>query len=105
MRVTIEVVADGAQRPPTGAVVVAEVRDTSLQDALATTLARGDAIVAAAGSLAEIGLNFEASAGADVTAFAHVDVDGDGRVSEGDWLSVTAVPVRAIRTRVAVVRI
>ncbi len=103
MRVTMEVVvAEGTGRPPIGAPVVAEVRDTTLQDAGAVTLARAEASVAPTGPLAEVALEFDQVPGGDVTAFAHVDVNGDGRLSRGDWVNVASVPISGARVRVVV---
>jgi hypothetical protein len=43
-----------------------------------------------------------------LTVWAHVDVDGDGRVSKGDWVTVQSYPLpegEAARLAVAVRRV
>lgn len=103
MRVSVDVeMVDRAARPPAGASVLVEVRDTSLQDVSSVTLGRGRGTVAgAAGNLATIEVDYEPTPGA-LTAWAHVDVDGDGRVSAGDWVSMESFPVRAGADRIRV---
>lgn len=100
-RLTVDVVSDpaGAPGPPAGAVVIVQVRDTSLQDVAATTLAEGRGTVApSAAVLASVDLELEEGTGRR-TLWAHVDVDGDGRVSPGDLITMESFPVPAGATR------
>jgi hypothetical protein len=94
--VVIVEVSAVAGRPPAAAPVVVQVRDTSLADAPATVLAEARGQVR--GELGswldtvEIGLP-AGTAGRDTTVWAHVDVDGDGRVSRGDFVTTASHPV------------
>jgi hypothetical protein len=99
-RLTVDVVLDAAAAagPPAGAAVIVQVRDTSLQDVAATTLAEGRGIVASAGVLASVDLELEDGPG-ERTIWAHVDVDGDGRVGPGDLITMESFPVPPGATR------
>jgi hypothetical protein len=92
--VDIEVAPSG-DRPPEGAPVIAEVRDTTAQDVSALTLGRATGTVAAGSGplLTTLDLEYEPSGG-DLTLWAHVDVDGDGAVSAGDWITMQSFAVR-----------
>jgi uncharacterized lipoprotein YbaY len=84
--VTVEVHASG-ERPPANAPVIVQVQDTSLADAPARVLGEGRGSVAADGALATVAVNVTDAAGA-MTVWAHVDVDHDGRVSKGDFITM-----------------
>lgn len=97
MRLIVEVVARGAGRPPAGSPVRVQLRDTSLADAPARIVAektgavRGDE----PGAPLET-LPIDCSGVTDgLTLWAHVDVDRDGEVSRGDWLTTVSYPVSA----------
>lgn len=92
--VDIEVTSAG-DRPPDGSPVIAEVRDTTVQDVSALTLGRATGEVAAGSGplLTTVELEYEPTGG-DLTLWAHVDVDGDGAVSAGDWITMQAFTVR-----------
>lgn len=92
--VVVTVVAEGERRPPRGAPIRVEVRDTGLADAPAETLAVATAKVSGPGEdpLATVELAVEAGPG-HRTVWALVDVDGDGRTSEGDFVTTRAYPV------------
>lgn len=93
MKITIDITA----RPPapTRGQVRVQLRDTSLVDAPAvvlhevrTSVRSGSAVIASA--------QFEVvDVPAHVTVWAHVDVDGDGKVSKGDYVTTRSYPVRA----------
>jgi uncharacterized lipoprotein YbaY len=87
--VTVEIHASGDERPPSKAPVIVQVQDTSLADAPARVLGEGRGSVAArdGAALAEIDVDVsEPSPG--MTVWAHVDVDHDGRVSKGDFITM-----------------
>jgi uncharacterized lipoprotein YbaY len=96
MKVAVEVRAQGGARPPAGAPVIVQVRDTSLADAPAVVL--GTSVAAIAGGsdpcLARLVVDVD-RLGPSLTVWAHVDVDRDGRVSRGDYVSVQSFPVPA----------
>lgn len=109
MNVRIEVVAqDPGDPPPAAAPVRVEIRDVSLQDAPATTLAVADAEVAydgEGGPLAACELEIDVEPGPDaLVAWVLVDADGDGQVSVGDWVSFQSHPVADGATVVVPVR-
>jgi uncharacterized lipoprotein YbaY len=87
--VTVEVHVSGDERPPSKAPVIVQVQDTSLADAPARVLGEGRGKVAAAdgGALATIDVNVTDTA-QQMTVWAHVDVDHDGRVSKGDFITM-----------------
>lgn len=88
------VVAEGEARPRQGAPIRVEVRDTSLADAPAETLATATTKVSGTGDdpLATVELSVEGGPG-HRTVWALVDVDGDGRTSEGDFVTTRSYPV------------
>lgn len=100
-RLTVDVVLDaaGAPGPPAGAAVIVQVRDTSLEDVAATTLAEGRGTVApSAAVLASVNLELEEGPGRR-TLWAHVNVDGDGSVGPGDLITMESFPVAPGATR------
>jgi hypothetical protein len=107
--VTVEVVVEGPARPPAGVPVIVQVRDTAEQDAPAKVLGEArDTISGRQGAgLATVQVVI-GTRGAEPTVWAHVDVDGNGRVSRGDYVTVQSYPVPAgskPRVRVAVKRV
>lgn len=111
----VEVVLDGLDRPPVGSPTHIQVRDTSLADVEAPLVAETSAKVAGRHSswlaTAEIeipGQSLEPRA--HYTVFAHVDVDKDGAMSSGDFITTQSYPIKLtgsdeVRQQVAVVRI
>jgi hypothetical protein len=103
VRIVVEVVVDaagGAAQPPAGAAVHVEVRDTTYQDVAAVTVAAADGVVAAEPGLggpplATLELDLEMLP-IVATIWAHVDVDGDGRVSLGDFVTMASYPAPAV---------
>lgn len=94
MQIVIDVVCPGPRRPPPGSPVLVEVRDTSLADAPSVLVA--DVVVAVAESsgtrLATASIDLpEVPRGATVRV--HIDVDGDGQVSVGDFVSTASHPI------------
>lgn len=103
---TVELLASGADKPPDGSRVVVQVRDTALQDAPALLLgeARGEVTNPHAGCLAAIEIALDAPEhGVQPNVWAHVDVDGDGAVSRGDYITMQSYPARGGKTRMQVV--
>jgi uncharacterized lipoprotein YbaY len=78
---------------PRGSQLVVELRDTALEDAPAVTLQRLRSTVdeTAAGSLH---VSLDSGPIPDgTTLWVHLDVDGDGRVSAGDYITMQSYPV------------
>ncbi len=96
MRVIVEVVVASAERPPRGARVRVEARDTSLADAPSETVASADGVVREdTGAWLET-VELDVVRRPDASSiWAHVDVDGDGRVSIGDYVTMASHPLPA----------
>src|SRR5215217_5051489 len=101
MRVTVVVTVDGNDRPPLGSPLRVEVRDVAMADAAATVLCAAEARVGpgqlvALGPfvLAQVSCEFQEPPGMGIV-WAHVDVDGDGRVSVGDYITKESYPLPA----------
>lgn len=101
MPLNVTVVLEGGEPPPPGSTVRVEVRDTSLADAPPEIL--GTAIAEISGSidlgglaprLAQVTLELD-QVPAMAVIWAHVDVDGNGRVSVGDYITTQSFPVPA----------
>ena len=92
--VTVELQVEKRLRVPTGSPVSVEIRDTALQDAPARTLGgtRGRIDGPRDGLVAVVAVEVEQLA-RESTIWAHIDVDGDGRVSRGDFLTTQSYPV------------
>jgi hypothetical protein len=82
-------------RPEPGSRVVIELRDTSLEDAPAITMEAAEGVVAPGGGplLATVELLPPRS---PLTVWAHVDTDGDGRVSVGDLVTMQSFLVPSL---------
>lgn len=93
MRIVIEVNTRESDPPETGTPVHVEVRDTSLADAPSVTLGRAEGEVRGRDGWLET-LELEADeAPPGTTVWVHVDADGDGRVSSGDFLTTASYEV------------
>jgi hypothetical protein len=93
MVVVVEVVTEGQDRPATGAPVNVEIRDVGLADAAAVTLARAKGAVRQRQSLLATVKVRVATLPRHAAIWVHVDVDRDGRVSSGDFITVQRFPV------------
>jgi hypothetical protein len=103
----VEVVAEDG-RPPAGTRLRVEVRDTTYVDAAAPLVAEASGKVEPGSGprLGSVSVAVPGDAPANLTVFAHVDVDGDGAISPGDWITMSAYSLRdhdaAVPLRVAV---
>jgi hypothetical protein len=107
MELTIEIVARG-EAPPAGSAVRVEIRDAGLQDAGAATVAEagtrtrhceeGEPFAAAT-------VELPANRGSNAIVWVHVDVDGSGDVTVGDYITMQSYPARGDRMRVEVRRV
>jgi hypothetical protein len=85
----------GADETLAGMVIVA-LEDVSFADVPSAELGRVEMPVSDLrdqGSKVDFFLPIPLEESADVNASVHVDVDGDGQLSEGDWTSPEIVPV------------
>lgn len=90
----VEVLASGEARPPAGAPVTVQVRDARYEDAPATIVGEARSTVTGGEGpvVAVVDVAVE-SAAAGLTVWAHVDSDGDGRLSRGDFVTVQSYPL------------
>jgi hypothetical protein len=104
----VEVLSEGNDRPPTGARIVVQLLDTTYADAPARVVTEAVGRVQPYGerTLERIEIGAEVPGNRDYRVRAHVDVDGDGAVSGGDFVSMAAFPSREDQpVRVAVRRV
>jgi hypothetical protein len=96
MRIVVEVRVESADRPPSGAPVHVEARDTTYADAPSETVAAADGRVRGdeGPTLDTVELELD-SVPAVSTIWVHVDVDGDERVSVDDFVTMASYPVPA----------
>jgi uncharacterized lipoprotein YbaY len=101
MRLTVTITSSSGEPLPTGSRVTVQLLDTSYEDAPAVTLQQVSADVSSRGQTDRLPVSLELNAArAGLTLRVHVDVDRDGRVSVGDYVSTQSypLPVPAPRT-------
>jgi hypothetical protein len=106
MRVRVEIIA-AAPAPPEGAPVIVQIRDTAMQDVSSTIMAETLGTVEQVSdtepfAIAEVDCPQQ---GAMPTVWVHVDVDRDGRVSKGDYITTQSYPVSSSTVRVEVKKV
>jgi uncharacterized lipoprotein YbaY len=102
----IEIAFETEERPPVGAPLHVRVLDTSYADAPARVLAEVSTEIEAAAQEIDVDFSPPSRGPDEQRVFAHVDVDRDGAVSAGDFLTTAAHPVRGEeRVRVVLRRI
>jgi len=105
MKLDIASESAGGEALPPGSAARVEVRDTSLADAPAKLLKRVIVHVPKRRTT-KLNVLIEISAVPDgTTVWAHVDVDGDDRVSQGDYVSVESYPVTRAATQKLTIRV
>jgi uncharacterized lipoprotein YbaY len=82
---------DGAELPQGGSLRI-EVRDASWADAPARVLHRLETQVPLHASLFPVELRLD-TLPADAIVWVHLDADGDGRVSAGDYITTQSYPL------------
>ncbi len=97
---------EGAERPPAGAPVVVRVEDTTYADAAAEVVAEARGRVSDGGEalLESLELPFASAGPGDYRVRAHVDVDDDGAVTRGDYVSTASYAAGADMSVRVVVR-
>lgn len=97
--VVVEVVCPSSPRPPPGTPVDVQVRDTALADTEAPLI--GQAISEVVGEqsplLVTVDLDIDPAAVAPssrLTIFAHADVNKDGKISSGDYITTQSFPLQ-----------
>ena len=93
----VEVVSEGGEAPPVGASLHVQVLDTTYADAPARVVAETTANVEhdREGEAHTVEVDADLTGNADYRIRAHVDVDGDGAVGPGDYVTTAAHPARA----------
>lgn len=93
MRLTVCVSSLGDARPPAGAPIYVQARDTTFEDGPAPVFASASGAVRAEGELLDtVDLDVESLPDSSIV-WVHVDVDGDGRVSQGDFVTTVSYPI------------
>lgn len=89
----IELTASEHDRPPEGTPIRVEVHDTSLADAPSVTVAGIDSVVRGRlGSWLDT-VEIDVEPADSLTVWALADVDGDGEVGVGDYITQASYPV------------
>lgn len=92
MRVEVRIVSD--EPLPAGASVHAQIRDTSYADAPATPVATTRLDVPPSAATQDLAAEFHVDLVPDgATVWVHVDADRDGRVSQGDFITMQSYPI------------
>jgi uncharacterized lipoprotein YbaY len=95
--VVVRVDPGSPARPPTGADVLVELRDTSRVDAPSTTVASTHGVLPS-GDDAALEVTFDVdhgslAPGTALTVFAQSTADRSGRREKGDWITMESYPV------------
>jgi len=107
MELLLDIVGFGAEPLPAGSPITVEIRDTSLADAPAIILHQLRSTVPSANTTTmavpvRLGL---AAVPDGTTVWVHIDTDHDGRVSQGDYVTVESYPVTSEPTQRLTVRV
>lgn len=106
MELLINIVGFAAEPLPAGSPITVEIRDTSLADAPAIILHQLRSTVPSAGTTMAVPVRLGLAAVPDgTTVWVHVDTDRDGRVSQGDFVTVESYPVTSEPTQSLTVRV
>jgi len=89
----IELVASEHDRPPEGTPIRVEVRDTSLADARSVKVAGVDSVVRGRLGTWLDTVEIDVDPADSLTVWALADVDGDGEVGVGDYITQASYPV------------
>lgn len=86
--------------------MIVEAQDTSLADAPARVVARARGVVRRSDDhvVATVSLSVEAPPN-DCTVWVHIDVDRDGRISVGDFITMESFPLSGAVRRELTVRV
>lgn len=79
--------------PADGTAVHVEVRDTSLADAPARTLAQGEGATRGGAAAVVLDVPDDLAADGTVTVWARVAVNGSAVTSVGDWITMQSYPL------------
>jgi len=102
MALQLTIVSAGDEPLPPGTPLRIELRDTSYADAPARLVTHVDATVARKGRTTTVSVPVDANVPDGTTIWAHNDVDRDGRVSSGDFLSMESYPVTSAIQKITI---
>ena len=103
MTLQLTIVSAGGEPLPPGSPLRVELRDTSFADAPAVVVKKVETTVPKTGRTASLAVAMGVTAVPEgSTVWAHVDVDRDGRVSKGDWISVESYPVTSTTAKLTI---
>ncbi len=106
MELILDIVSFSGEKLPANSPINVEIRDTSLADAPAVLLKRLKTIIPSTGTTLSMPLTLNLdSVPKGTTVWVHVDIDGDGRVSLGDLITVESYPVKLAPTQTLTVRV
>ena len=94
MTLTVEIQPEGATRPAQGSPITVQLRDTSLADAPAIVVAEATGVVRQGGECLDTVDLTISSVPRHATIWVHVDVDRDGRVTKGDYITTASYPLQ-----------
>src|SRR5688572_13174057 len=104
--IEVNIISFSGEAFPPGSPLKLEVRDTSTQDVAAIVLKQVQASVPKADRTTAVTVTLEVATVPDgTTVWAHIDVDRDGRVSKGDFVTVESYPVSPAPTQSLSVRV
>jgi uncharacterized lipoprotein YbaY len=90
---TLYLTVNSSEPLPPGTPLRVEIRDTSQADAAAVIVASQTTRVPASGDAITVSIALERVPDGS-TVWAHADLDGDGRVSAGDFITMESYPVK-----------
>jgi hypothetical protein len=106
MLIEVNITSFSGEVFPPGTPLKVEVRDTSMQDVAAIALKQVHARVPKANHTTAIRVTLDVDRVPEgATVWAHLDVDGDGRVSKGDFVTVESYPITSALAQSLSVRI
>lgn len=91
---TLHLILESAEPLPQGTPLTVQIRDTSLADAAAIVLHRTDMTVSDASAPLSLEIVVD-DVPRGATVWVHADVDGDGLVSPGDYITMESYPADA----------
>ena len=97
MKIIVRISTREAERPPSGSPIHVQARDTTFEDAPTPIIASADGVVRDEpdGPLDTVELRLETLPDSSIV-WVHVDVDRDGRLSKGDFVTMVSYPIPAV---------
>src|SRR2546421_9711413 len=94
MLIEVNITSSSGEALPPGSLLKVELRDTSMQDVPAIVMKRVHTSVPKEGRTTALPVTLEVAGVPDgTTVWAHIDVDRDGRISKGDFMTVESYPI------------